>query len=129
MILKKSAKTIVSKALTQQNMMAQVRMMSIMTQRKVVAQSLFGFQPMRQFSEEIEVEENNRPQRNREDDLKYAKLGQEVFLTGFDEDVSQEDFEEFFGKYGKLLKSKYLPKNDRFMGKFWVAFETPEIVD
>ena len=37
--------------------------------------------------------------------------------------------EEFFGKYGSIEKSKLLPKNDRFNGKYWVALDSAEAVD
>ena len=37
--------------------------------------------------------------------------------------MTQETLEEFFGKFGTIVKSKMLPKNERFAGKYWVAFE------
>jgi hypothetical protein len=52
-ILQKSAKTLAARSFAQQNMLAQVRMMSIMTQKKTVTQQVFGFQAVRSFSEEV----------------------------------------------------------------------------
>ena len=45
-------------------------------------------------------------------------------MQGFEEDMTQETLEEFFGKFGTIIKSKMLPKNDRFAGKYWVAFDS-----
>ena len=57
-ILQKSAKTLAARAFAQQTMLAQVRMMSMMTQKRTVTQPVFGFQPMRAFSEEVTENEN-----------------------------------------------------------------------
>ena len=47
-------------------------------------------------------------------------------MQGFEEDMSQETLEEYFGKFGNIVKSKLLPKNERFAGKYWVAFDSAE---
>ena len=122
-ILQKSAKTLAARSFTQQTILAQVRMMSIMTQKKPVTQQVFGFQPVRNFSEEVqETTQDENPR-------KYTETGQEIFVQGFDESVTIEMMEEFFGKYGSILKSKLLPHNDRFTGKYWVALDSAEAVD
>ena len=55
--------------------------------------------------------------------LIYAETKQEIFVQGFEEDMTQETLEEYFGKFGTIVKSKMLPKNERFAGKYWVAFD------
>ena len=60
-IILKSAKSFTSRALLQQNLMAQVRLMSLMTQRRVVLQQpMLSRVPIRSFAED-----------NKEDIYKY----------------------------------------------------------
>ena len=50
-------------------------------------------------------------------------------MQGFDENMTLEAFEEFFGKYGSIEKSKLLPKTERLSGKYWVALDSAEAVE
>lgn len=104
-------------------------MMSIMSQRKAIApQPIFGMQPVRLFSEETSEAPAEVPQ-ERENHMKYADLKQEIFVQGFDDSMTQEALEEFFGKYGEIKKSKLLHKTERLNSKYWVALESPEAAE
>lgn len=37
--------------------------------------------------------------------------------------------EEFFARYGTVVRAKFLPKNERFGGKFWIALDSAEAVE
>lgn len=81
-LIQRSAKCFGMKAFAQQNLLTQVRMMSLMSQRRVQVQvqgSLMGFAPIRTFSEEVQ---------EREEVIKYNALKQEIFVTGFDENMT-----------------------------------------
>ena len=83
-LIQRSAKCFGMKAYAQQNLLTQVRMMSLMSQRRVQVQvqvqgSLMGFAPIRTFSEEVQ---------EREEVIRYNALKQEIFVTGFDENMT-----------------------------------------
>lgn len=63
----------------------------------------------------------------KEDPYKYQKLGQEVFIIGLPESVTEDSLKELFSSYGEIHRIKFLPARDHLNGKAWIALDSPEL--